>query len=594
MKKVRFMDTSFRDGFQSVYGARVLTQDFMPAVEASVDAGILHMEAGGGARFQSLFFYCNESAFNMMDTFRKVAGPDADLQTLARGINVVALSQAPKDIINLHAVLFKKHGMTTIRNFDALNDIQNLEYSGKCITDAGLHHQVCITLMDLPEECEEAHTSAFYLQRLQGILDSGLPFDSVCFKDASGTANPQKVYETFKGARELLGDNALIWYHTHDTAGVSVACNLAAIEGAATKDNNLGIDLAKSPVCGGTCQPDIISMWHALKGKEWTIDVDIMKIVEAEKVFEECMKDYFIPIEAKQVSPIIPLSPMPGGALTANTMMMRDTGTLHLYPQVIGEMTEVVKKGGFATSVTPVSQFYFQQAYANVTQGKWKKITDGYGNMVLGYFGRTPSRPDPEIVRLAEEQLGKKPFEGHPLDILEPGIPQATKTLQDNDLEITDENIFIAYACGEKGISFLKGNMKENIRKITTEAEVEVQTPALAKSKGTGSPGNYTVTVDGKAFNVTVAEGTGAVQTIAPAAPVVGIKGEPIVASMPGSVTRIEVGPGDTVKAGEEILVLEAMKMESPVKAPNDCKIIAIEVSVGDNVKNGDTLAMIE
>ena len=591
MKKVRFMDTSFRDGFQSVYGARVLTQDFMPAVEASVEAGITHMEAGGGARFQSLFFYCNESAFHMMDTFRKCSGPDAELQTLARGINVVALSQAPKDIINLHAVLFKKHGMTTIRNFDALNDIQNLEYSGKCITDAGLHHQVCITLMDLPEECEEAHTSAFYLQRLQCILDSGLPFDSVCFKDASGTANPQKVYETFKGAREILGDDALIWYHTHDTAGVSVACNLAAIEGAATKDNNLGIDLAKSPVCGGTCQPDIISMWHALKGKEWTIDVDIMKIVEAEKVFEECMKDYFIPIEAKQVSPIIPLSPMPGGALTANTMMMRDTGTLHLYPQVIREMTEVVKKGGFATSVTPVSQFYFQQAYANVTQGKWKKITDGYGNMVLGYFGRTPSSPDPDIIKLAEKQLGKKPFSGHPLDILEPGIPQATKTLLENNLEITDENIFIAYACGEKGISFLKGNMKANIRKITTEAEVKVP----AQTKGAKDTGNYTVTVDGKSFNVTVAEGTGAVQAIAPTAPaVIAIKGEPVVASMPGSVTRIEVSTGDTVKEGEDILVLEAMKMESPVKAPKDCKIIAIEVAVGDNVKNGDTLAMIE
>ena len=167
MKKVRFMDTSFRDGFQSVFGARVLTQDFMPAVEAAVEAGITHMEAGGGARFQSLFFYCNESAFHMMDTFRKIAGPDADLQTLARGINVVALSQSPKDIIKLHATLFKKHGMTTIRNFDALNDIQNLEYSGECITEAGLHHQVCITLMDLPEECEDAHTAEFYLHRLE-------------------------------------------------------------------------------------------------------------------------------------------------------------------------------------------------------------------------------------------------------------------------------------------------------------------------------------------------------------------------------------------------------------------------------------------
>ncbi|MCP4269961.1 MAG: biotin attachment protein [Candidatus Brocadiaceae bacterium] len=594
VKKVRFMDTSFRDGFQSVYGARVLTQDFMPAVEATVEAGITHMEAGGGARFQSLFFYCNESAFHMMDTFRKFAGPDADLQTLARGINVVALSQAPKDIINLHAVMFKKHGMTTIRNFDALNDIQNLEYSGKCITDAGLHHQVCITLMDLPEACEEAHTAEFYLHRLKAILDSGLPFGSVCFKDASGTANPQKVYETFKGAREMLGEDALIWFHTHDTAGVSVACCLAAIEGGATKDNNLGIDLAKSPVCGGTCQPDIISMWHALKGKDWTLDIDIMKVIEAEKIFEECMKDYFVPLEAKQVSPIIPLSPMPGGALTANTMMMRDTGTLDLYPQVIREMTEVVKKGGYATSVTPVSQFYFQQAYANVTQGKWKKITDGYGNMVLGYFGRTPSKPDPEIVKLAEKQLGKKPFDGHPLDILEPGIPQATKTLEEHKLEVTDENIFIAFACGEKGIEFLQGKTKENIRKVSAETEAKATAPA--QTTGTKGPGNYTVTVDGKPFNVTVAEGTNAVQTIsqAPTSPAIAIKGEPVVASMPGSVTHIEVGVGDTVKEGDVILVLEAMKMESPIKAPKDSRIISIEVAVGDNVKNGDTLAMIE
>jgi pyruvate carboxylase subunit B len=589
VKKVRFMDTSFRDGFQSVFGARVLTQDFMPAVEAAVDAGITHMEAGGGARFQSLFFYCNESAFHMMDTFRKIAGPDANLQTLARGINVVALSQSPKDIINLHAVLFKKHGITTIRNFDALNDIQNLEYSGKCITEAGLHHQVCITLMDLPAECEEAHTAEFYLDRLRTILDSGVPYGSICFKDASGTANPNKVFETLKGARKLLGDDALLWYHTHDTAGVGVACYLGAIEGGATKDDNFGIDLAKSPVCGGTSQPDILSMWHALKGMDWTLDIDVMKVVEAERVFEECMKDYFIPVEAKQVSPIIPLSPMPGGALTANTMMMRDTGTLHLYPHVIREMTDVVKHGGFATSVTPVSQFYFQQAYANVTLGKWKKITEGYGNMVLGYFGRTPSSPDPEIVKLAEKQLGKKPFDGHPLDILEPGIPKATKILQDNKLKVTDENIFIAYACGEKGIEFLQGKMKQNIRKNVDKTDEKVPPVETPVKK---APENYTVTVDGKSFNVTVASGTGAVQTIEQK-PTIAVKGEPIVASMPGAVTHIETEVGDTVTAGDVILVLEAMKMESPVKAPKDCKIISIEVAVGDNVKHGDTLVMI-
>ncbi len=118
---------------------------------------------------------------------------------------------------------------------------------------------------------------------------------------------------------------------------------------------------------------------------------------------------------------------MPGGALTANTMMMRDTGTLHLYPKVIQAMSECIAKGGFGTSVTPVSQFYFQQAYANVTQGKWKKITDGYGKMVLGYFGRTPIPPDPEIVSIAEKQLGMKKFDGDPVELLEPGIPKAKK-----------------------------------------------------------------------------------------------------------------------------------------------------------------------
>ncbi len=144
------MDTSLRDGFQSVFGARVLTDDFIPAVEAAVHAGIDHLEAGGGARFQSLFMYCGESAFDMMDRFRQAAGPRTRLQTLARGINVVALAAQPADMIDLHARMFKKHGITHIRNFDALNDVRNLILSGKCIKNAGLHHQVCVTMMELP------------------------------------------------------------------------------------------------------------------------------------------------------------------------------------------------------------------------------------------------------------------------------------------------------------------------------------------------------------------------------------------------------------------------------------------------------------
>lgn len=466
MKKViKVMDTSFRDGFQSVYGARVLTEDFLPAVEASVAAGITHFEAGGGARFQSLFFYCNESAFDMMDAFREKVGPDANLQTLARGINVVALSQQPRDIIDLHAKMFKKHGMTTIRNFDALNDMRNLEYSAERIKHHGLRHELVIAIMDLPPGCEGAHTPEFYLDRLKQALNKNIPFDSICFKDATGTANPRKVYETIKGARKMLPEDTHIRVHSHDTVGCGIAQYLAAVEAGAD-----GIDLAKSPVSGGTSQPDMISMWHALKGTDYTLDVDYEKILRASDIFEECMKDYFVPPEARQTSPIIAISPMPGGALTANTMMMRDINTLHLFPKVIKEMSEVVRVGGFGTSVTPVSQFYFQQAYANVAMGRWKRITPDYGDMVLGYYGQTPVPPDPEIIKLAEKQRKKPLFTGDPLDLTEPGIPKATRILEENHLPVTDENIFVIASCEKKGLDFLLGKTVVNVRKTVPAA----------------------------------------------------------------------------------------------------------------------------
>jgi len=404
-KLIKVMNTAFRDGFQSVYGARVFTKDFIPALQAAKEAGITHFEAGGGARFQALYFYSNEDAFKMMDTFRKTVGEGINLQTLARGVNVVGLDSQSSDIVDLHAKMFKKHGMTTIRNFDALNDVNNLIYSGQCIVNAGLKHEVVVTMMELPPGVKEsyAHTSKFYADVLKKIIDADIPFNSVCFKDASGTATPAKVYETIKLAKELVKDKD-IRFHTHETAGIGALCYKAAIDGGAD-----GIDLSMAPVSGGTGQTDIITMWHALRGTDYDLGLDIPKIIEAEEIFKECMSDYFMPPEAKAVEPIIPFSPMPGGALTANTQMMRDNGILDRYPEVIKAMEEVVMKGGYGTSVTPVSQFYFQQAFNNVMVGPWKKVAEGYGKMVLGYFGKTPVEPNPEIIKLAMDQLGLEP-----------------------------------------------------------------------------------------------------------------------------------------------------------------------------------------
>ena len=165
------MDTTFRVGFQSVFGGRVLMDDFLPAVAAARDAGISHFEFGGGARFQSLYFYLNEDAFVMMDRFREVAGPNANLQTLARGVNTVMLDTGNRDLIDLHAKLFKKHGTTTIRNFDALNDIENLKYSGERIVHHGMKHEIVVTMMDLPPGCVAADDVAFYEKTVRDILN---------------------------------------------------------------------------------------------------------------------------------------------------------------------------------------------------------------------------------------------------------------------------------------------------------------------------------------------------------------------------------------------------------------------------------------
>ena len=597
-KNIKFMCTAFRDGFQSVIGARVLSKDFLPAVEAAYDAGIRWFEAGGGARFQSCYFYCQEDAFDVMDKFRKAA-PDADLQTLSRGVNVVGLESQPSDMIKLHADMFKKHGMSSIRNFDALNDVNNLKWSGQCIHDAGLKHEVVVTMMGLPPGIDNqgTHTPEFYAGRLKLIKEAGIPFDRVCFKDASGTSTPATVFKTMKLAREVLGPDVHIQFHSHETAGNGIACYLAAIRGGAD-----GLDLSMAPMSGGTCQPDIITMWHALDGDpDFALDVDIEKIRKAEAVFKDCMKDYFLPPEAMNVSPAIIWSPMPGGALTANTQMLRDNNMMDKYDDMIAEMYDCVRLGGFGTSVTPVSQFYAQQAIQNVMFGKFKKFSPGYAQMVCGYFGKTPVAPDPEIVKLASAFLKKEPTTKTVLAInnADPakGRKAAEKMLTDAGLPITDENVFIAAACKEKGILFLKDPAKAPMG-------CRFNKDVAPKAAATGP---CTVTVNGKAYGIEL-KGDKAIVNgkevafkvedgIKAAAPAAGRNaggaGTEVKASVPGSILRVNVKAGDSVAKGDELLVMDVMKMEQPVTSPCDGTVQSVSVAQTDKVNTGDVLVVI-
>ena len=592
-KLIKVMDTSFRDGFQSVYGARVFVDDFIPALQSAVKAGLKHFEVAGGARFQSPIFYCNENAFETMDKIRAAVGPDINLQSLSRGVNVVGLDSQPRDVIDLHAKMFAKHGVTTVRNFDALNDVNNLLYSSQCIKKHGLKHEVTITMMELPIGCQGAHDVEFYERVLRSILDAGIEFDSLAFKDASGTSAPRKVYETVKRTREILGEGADIRFHSHETAGTGLAAYLAALEGGANC-----IDLSMKPVSGGTAQPDIVSMWHALKGTEYDLGIDVEKILETEEIFKECMKDYFLPPEAMATNPMIIQSPLPGGALTANTQMLRDNTLMDKYPEVVAAMKEVVEKGGFGTSVTPVSQFYFQQAFNNVMFGAWKKIAEGYGKMVLGYFGKTPCQPDEQVVKIAHEQLGLEPTTETVVDLNDKdpnkGLEVAKKRLEDAGLEVNDENLFISAACKEKGILFLQGKGTIGVRKNEKSSE--------PKASAGNDTNGYTVTVNGKKYAVAL-EGDKAtvngklydfnVKEGIEAKANVGGEGTPVKAALPGNVLKVLVSEGDSISEGDVIAVVEAMKMETEIKSPVSGTVKSVEIEVGNKVQNGQVLVTI-
>lgn len=593
-KLINVMDTSFRDGFQSVFGARVLVDDFLPALKSAVDAGIKHFEVAGGARFQAPIFFCNENAFETMDKIRETVGPDIKLQSLARGVNVVGLNSQSRDVIDLHAKMFAKHGVNVIRNFDALNDVNNLIDSANSIKKHGLQHEVTITMMELPYGCEGAHDVEFYVQVLRNILDAGIPFDSLAFKDASGTSHPRKVFETVKRVREMLGSDMPIRFHSHETAGTGLACYLAALDAGAD-----GIDLSMKPVSGGTAQPDIISMWHALRGTEYDLGLDIKKIMETEEIFKECMKDYTISPVSLAVNPILIQAPLPGGATATTIDQLKDMGMLDKFPKLIENMKEVVSRGGFGTSVTPVSQFYAQQSFLNaISEHPWEKANPGYAKMILGYFGKTPCEPDPELVKWAEEKTGLKPTTEKVVDINdrdpEKGLKSAEERLKAAGLPVTDENLFIAAACkdgnADKGIDFLlgKGHVAVNKgQKSVSKSNYENGATVTVNGKdyAVKIEGDKAI-VNGKSYDVSIAEGMKEVSS----KPSSNGAGTEVKAPLPGAILKVIAREGDVVEEGDVLILMEAMKMETEIKAPCAGKVDSVRVDVGATVTPGQLL----
>jgi pyruvate carboxylase subunit B len=612
-KPIRVMLTTFRDGLQSCFGGNVRVKDVLPALQASALAGIQHFEFGGGARFQAPYFHVGEDPFACMDEMRLTVGPAANLQILTRSVSGVTLETQRRETLRMQARLMKRHGTTWDRNFDYMNDVDNLAQTGQVIAEAGLHHQACVAMMGLPFEDDRVHTAEFYVAVIRRLLERGVRIDSVCMKDASGTTDPRTCHETARGLRKILPPEVLLWQHTHDTASMAVACYMAGIEGGAD-----GIDLSVRPLASGTSQPDVRSMAHALKGTGYTLDLDVARMPEIEAALEDGLGEYeFDPVTTSADARVVGF-PMPGGAIGPNVHMMKEAGILDRYAAVLAEFPVVVRAGGAWTSVTPGSQQYWLQAFNNVLLGRWKKINEGYGRAVLGYFGRPPLEPDPEVVRRAAEQLHLEPSSGDALEAAPDSLGPAEQALRERGLPVTEENVFLVAAAivpGKKmdlneGIRFLTGKNKLSLplKKKPGMAAAPVPAPAAvpegapAPAALTGGPVTTTcIVVEGKTtrrFRITIEPSVPLGATAAaerPArepAPAPPAERTPIYSPFEGKVELVEViaRVGDAVVEGQVVAEVEAMKAKHDVRAPCSGRVVSIDAVVGSDVEAGRSI----
>jgi pyruvate carboxylase subunit B len=594
------MFTPFRDGLQSSFGGKVRLHDFLPAMKTAAEAGIKHFEFGGGARYQAPYFYLGEDPFEDMMEIRKTVGPDADLQILTRSVSGVTLTTQSMEGLDLQAKLMAEYGTTWDRNFDYMNDVENLIKTGRPIVKAGMHHQVCIALMGLPFHSDTVHTAEFYINIGKRLLESDVQIDSICLKDASGTTDPMTIYHTAIGLKKLMPPEMPLWQHTHDTASTAVSCYQAGIAGGVD-----GIDLSVRPMASGTVQPDVRSMAHALKGTGYSLDINVDIMAEIESQLNELMKDYdFNPTTTTADARVLGF-PMPGGAIGPNVHMMVKAGILDKYSEVLAEFPVVVEAGGAWTSVTPGSQQYWLQAFNNVLYGRWEKIEAGYGKAVLGYFGKTPLPSDPEVVKKASEQLDLPVFEGDPLEVAPKNIEPSRKALEERNLPVNDKNIFLVMASmvpGKKletnqGIRLLMGKPKIDVPlKKKEEPKAAAAAPAATAPAGSGitAPVTTRTTVEEngvtRTFMITVEPANGGAGTpdsaVAPTPAAAPTNGTAVKSSFAGAVEVVDilVKVGDSVTAGQNVAAVEAMKAKHDIKSPVGGKVATIHVGIGDEI----------
>ena len=582
MAKVGISELAIRDAHQSLHATRMTTADMLPACPMLDKIGYKFVEGWGGATYDSCIRFLNEDPW---DRLRKLhaAMPNTKIMMLLRAQNLLGYRHYADDVVQKFVETAAKNGIDCFRIFDACNDPRNMECATKAAKKTGKHVQMAISYAVTP-----FHTVEKYADLAKAYADFGA--DSICIKDMSGLLKPYAAYDLVKAIKAKV--DLPVEIHTHATTGLSVATLLKGAEAGAD-----WLDTAISSMSMGTSHSPTETIVEMLKGTDLDTGLDTEALLEISKYFREVRKHYsslessFLGADTR-----ILLSQVPGGMLSNLESQLKQQNAADKMDAVLAELPRVHKDAGYVPLVTPTSQIVGTQAVMNVLMGPYKTMTQDFRNLITGKFGALPTSPNPDLVKKALEQNGmEKVMTCRPADEIPPEWDKMVEESKKNGGDGSDEDTLTYAMFPNVAPKFFANRANGPVDAASTFAKKE------APAAGASGNGSYTVNVNGTSYNVTANGDNITVnglsynvtfgapsQASAPAAVVTG--GADVPSPVAGTILKFVVSDGAQVKKGDTVIMIESMKMELEVKAPESGKI-SFACKTGDQVQAGQKLA---
>jgi pyruvate carboxylase subunit B len=603
-------DLTFRDGHQSLLATRVRTDDLAAIAPEMNGVGFWSMEVWGGATFDVMTRFLNEDPWERIRTFKRLM-PDVRLQMLLRGQNLVGYRNYADDVVRAFVAHAADCGIDVFRVFDALNDERNFATAFQAIHDAGKHIQGAISY-SLTERSlgGPVFTIDYFVAKARALERMGA--DSLCIKDMAGLMSPDDAAALVGRLKREL--SIPVGVHTHFTSGMAYMTLLRAIDAGVDV-----IDTCLAPFALRTSHAALEPIVAALAGRPRDTGLDVARLLKLGEHFEAIAPKYREFLDDTKMSTIdtaVLSHQIPGGMFSNMVAQLRQADALGRLPEVYEELPRTRCELGYPPLVTPTSQIVGTQAVLNVLFGRYKMISNEVKDYVYGLYGKPPAAVDPDVQKLALTGYprGTEPFTGRAADLLTPELAKAEEETKGLARDIGDVLCYALYPT--TGLRFLKWKYGAEApppeTKPTTLEDVRRVDEAVAKARkglpadpvptaaarpASTTPRQFTVKVAGETFQVEVtAEAAGASSPAAQAPePAPAASPDSVVAApMPGLVLRYLGAVGDLVRAGDPVVLVEAMKMQNNLPAPRDGRIARLMFNAGDNVNRGDVLLTLE